>query len=467
MADNFDPDAYLAATSSQSGFNPDAYLAATSSGGNQNYSQPLPGNEPNNVGGPYDPNALDREKIQGMGVKDATVMDGMNIQGLGGLAKTGGALAARGLGAALDAIPATENLTPTIQRIANNQTLKSFGGTMGQLNKMAKGRGGREALDNAAQFARDKGLANVLSTSIGREKAMNALKDASGRAIGALRDEAGEGPKTSELVKNVQDKFGPKYASGIHSGESGEFQNSIDEINKLSPVREIPQSEKIGSYLEDSPESSIHNVDIQEPNTAYRDQFIRPSENLDRTVQVSQHPYEDARHSVEDFDVPDYDVSGPPSHSAIADKMTELNKYASDQSGMLRPNSATTDVTDSISARNNADIAQKLGSTKAKQYVDALDEHSKLAPLEHLQERGELRQAGGRGGIGTKIIQEIADRFGYRLTAQRMAALHDALTGKNLAESLATVPKNLGKSAPTIDQKIHDYLIKERQKRGE
>lgn len=367
------------------------FQPAEASGGNDIDFQSLPGPEPNDVGHTPPAEAMQQD-MYGPGLQDATVGDAMNVQGIAGLGKMGAGLAAKGVGSVLNAIPATENLLPTIERVANNQTLKSFGGSMQQLKQMSAGRGGREALDRGAEYARDKGLADVLSTSIGREKRLEALKNYSGETIGALRDEAGPAPSNiiDQIVKNP--KIDPYLGKGSASRELGSVDTALNDIKEIG--------------------------------------------------------------------------GDNPTHASLADAATAINKDAAGTK-MYQPVNAQTDVANILSDINNQGIAQSLGSTKAKQYLEALGEQQNLHPLEHLQARGELRQTGARGGL-ERIPQEIADRFGYRSAAKNMAALHDMLTGEHLAQNAANIPKNLAKAGAgggldAITQKIHDYLIKERQ----
>jgi hypothetical protein len=85
--------------------------------------------------------------------------------------------------------------------------------------------------------------------------------------------------------------------------------------------------------------------------------------------------------------------------------------------------------------------------------------------LEHLQERGELRNAGGRGGLGTRVVQAIADKFGYRMSAKMAGAIHDALSGEGLLdtakEAVSPTAKNLSASK-LIPQSIIDYMNKKK-----
>lgn len=331
-----------------------------------------------------------KQDVEGPGLRDVSVPDAMAVEGAASLGKLGLGLAAKGVGAALDAIPATENVIPTIRRIANNQTLKNMGGSFSQIRQMAKGRGGREALDQAGEFARDSGLSDVFSTGVGREKQLEALKDASGKLIGATRDEAGKAPP------GIIDKIvsSPKIDKYLGEGSASSKIGGVDKA--LADIREVGGSE--------------------------------------------------------------------PTHSSLADAATFINKEAAGNK-MYQPVTAETEVANLLSQENDANIAQSAGSDKAQKYVQALEDQTKLHPLEHLQEHGELREASSRGGgVGAKLVQEIADSFGYRMSAKMAGAIHDALSGRTGLENIAgTAGKAGSKLTPAaINEAISRYLKNER-----
>lgn len=275
-----------------------------------------------------------------------------------------GMLAAKGAGAALNAVPFTENMVPTLQRIANNQTLKGFGGTMGQLKQMEES-GGRQALDEAAQFARSKGLSDVFTTDIGRGQMFDKLLESSGKKVGSLREQAGTTTPdiVNKVLANPKANIDEYLGEGLASGELPQVDKAIADIQR---------------------------------------------------------------------------IAGPnPTHAKLAEAATYINKQAAGNK-LYQPVTAATDVANALSDENNQQIAQALGPDKAQQYLAALDEQKKLHPLEHLQARGELRQAGGRGGIGLQMVQKLADEFGYRLSAKTAATVHDALAG-----NLGVTPKVL------------------------
>lgn len=283
-------------------------------------------------------------------LQEHPVQQALNVLGAG-------QLAARGVGAALNAVPLTENIVPTIEQTANNQTLKGFGGTMGQLKQMEEV-GGRQALDEAAQYARNKGLGDVFTTSLGRTKNLESLLKSTGEKLGSLRKEAGPASSNviGDVLANPKANLNEYLGEGLASGELPMIDKAIADIQRIAG-----------------------------PNPTYAD---------------------------------------------LANAATYINKQAAGNK-LYQPVTAATDVANALSDVNNQGIAQTLGSEKAKQYVNTLAEQQKLHPLEHLQQRGELRQAGGRGGIGLQMVQKLADEFGYRTAAKMLATVHDSLVGKN------------------------------------
>lgn len=253
-----------------------------------------------------------------------------------------------------------EAAAPELERIASNQTLKSLGGSMGQIRQMTASSGGRAALDEAAKYARENGLTDLFSTSMGREQLLKQLEEKAGSKIGAFREEAGTALNPEDIESKItSDPRMQKYmGQGSFSGEQGSMQKAL--------------------------------ADIQE----------QAGEN--------------------------------PSHADLSKASTFINQGAAGQK-VYQPVNAATDVANRLSEINNEGIASSLGPEKNTQYQGALDEYSNLKPLQHLQERGELREMASRGGWNP--LQGAANTFGYRASA-------------NAASNLAETAASLGKAAP-------------------
>ena len=48
-----------------------------------------------------------------------------------------------------------------------------------------------------------------------------------------------------KIVQAIKQDIGPKYATGIMSGESGDLQKSIEEVLKLEPVDKLTATEEM------------------------------------------------------------------------------------------------------------------------------------------------------------------------------------------------------------------------------
>ena len=120
-----------------------------------------------------------------------------------------------------------------------------------------------------------------------------------------------------------------------------------------------------------------------------------------------------------------------PTNAGIANGITDLNKFATGAKS-LQPINAMTDVANQMSSANNAEIAQKLGSDKALQYLKALHNESGGFKLTQPFERGAERAAVGSGQGQSSLmalLQRIKDAGGYRAASKGLNTLHGALAG--------------------------------------
>lgn len=354
---DFNPDVYLSektASNVPGSFDPDQYLAEKDAQGPPTGEKGLFGQTL--YGAPASEPQIDLEhspNYPNAKMTDPSIQDAMMVQGVGGLAKAGAGLAARGVGAGLEALPLTKNIVPTIENTANDMLLKSMGPRMGQIGQV----GGIEAARDAADVARNAGMGDVFSTEIGRRNALKAFTEGEGQKIGALREAAG--PASPDIMDQVQKDLMAKYSA---------------------------------------------------PNTLYSNEAPQIEKSLN-TVR---------------------NMAGPtPTNAGIAKGATELNQYAAGEK-LKQPVNAITDVANKLSASNNAEIAQSLGSDKAQQYINALHNESGAFHLKPFMEKGAAREAVARGGgkgILQSLVQKAADTGGYRATSKGLDALHGALAG--------------------------------------
>jgi hypothetical protein len=364
---DFNPDVYIAdKTASQNGggFDPDQYITEKS----PPYSPETP-NEP--------------------GLQDVTIPDAMMVQGVGGLAKAGAGLAARGVGAGLEALPLTKNIVPTTEDMSNDLLLRSLGTRSGQVKNLANSAvpgSGLQAARDAANLGRQAGVGDIFSTQRGRLESLGNLIEQHGKEIGQLRQEAGAAnPNIYEQVaQDVSQKYNPANADLLS-----------------------PQAAKINK--------AVNLV----KNTAAEEQ---------------------------------------PTHAGIAKGLTELNDYIRGES-LRRPTGAMADVAQKLGAKNNAQIAQSLGSDKAKAYVDALQNESGAFHLKPLMERGAERQSVGVQGTGgpLSLLHRGINNVIYRTGSKGLDALHSTLAN---TPDLTNVP-------PAIAKTLLSYLAEKEDKNAQ
>jgi len=182
----------------------------------------------------FDPMAVEKESgntYPNARMTDVSIPDAMAVQGIGGLAKTGAGLAARGVGAALDAMPLTENLTQTVGDTADDMLLKGIGTSAGQVKQVD----GIEAARDAAQVGRRAGLDDIFTTDIGRKAALQNTLSTEGKQIGDLRAAAGK-PSPSMLDQvgaSLKAKYNPVNPD-VLSSQAPQVDLSLNRIKNVA-----------------------------------------------------------------------------------------------------------------------------------------------------------------------------------------------------------------------------------------
>lgn len=162
---------------------------------------------------------------------DPSVSDAMNVMGVAGLAKTGAGLAARGIGAGLEAVPLTKNIVPSIGDTANDMLLKGLGARFGQVERT----GGIDAARAAAKFARQAGADEIFSTERGSREAIKKLIQSEGKTIGGLRQEAGQA--SSDIFNPLEQKLNTRYnpaAEDVYSAQAPHVSQGLNTIKNVA-----------------------------------------------------------------------------------------------------------------------------------------------------------------------------------------------------------------------------------------
>ncbi len=327
------------------------------------------------------------------GIQDATVNDLMTVQGLGGLAK--------GIaGKALSSGPMV-NFPKTVQRLADDELLKSTGYSAGQIRQLGANEGPEVARD-AAAYGRKAGLGDVFSSQIGRENLLKNLTANTGKAIGDARTAAGAAPISTEAEVNayLTNKYGQ---GGVMGGKEGGASNALEDIHRIG--RKGPMAQ---------------------------DEFGNP--------------------------IPAMGPREAPTVANYSKASTFLNKAASNPNSLKYPANVVTDAAKKLSQVNDAAAVQSLGPDKGLQYVKALEDAKNQHILGPFLARGEAREMAKRGGIGG-LLEDIAkktmDMGGHRAASKGLNALSEGLQN---ASNNAAIGPNLLKASPSYAQSVEDYL---------
>ncbi len=329
------------------------------------------------------------------GVQDATVDDYMTVSGLGGMAK---GMAGKALTTGI-----TKNVVPTIQRLADDELLKSTGYTSGQVRQLGA-KEGPEIARKAAEYGRNSGLGDVFSSQIGREDLLKDLTDKTGQKIGQLRQAAGTAPISTEAEVNayLKNKYGQ---DGIMGGKEGGAENVMEDIHRIG---------------QKGP-SALDEFGNQIP-------AIGPRE--------------------------------APTLANYSNASTFLNTAATNPASLKYPANVVTDAAKKLSNVNDANIVQSLGSNKGAEYVKALEDARNQHILGPFLVRGEAREMAKRGGVGG-LLEDLAkkamDMGGHRAASKGLDALAGGI--QNASNNAAIAP-NLVKASPAYAQQLNDYLMK-------
>jgi len=348
-------------------------------------------------------------------------------------------------GSSKSARGALDAIANEAEKSSSSRWFKGMGGTLPQ----AKELGSEETL-RVGRMARNKGIITPLNGAESQAKNIAKGLSESGKRIEELRglgDLYGDAPEAMKIVQIIKQDLGPKYASGIRSGEQSELEKAIQEVMKLEPVDKLTPGEEIagflkrdipteqGSFKATTPETG--KPTIQQPNPMYPmagkptvdvpNPTFKPS--TERVIPTETTPYEKFRLAQEDPNyVPEYDLRRPTTYNENAKVATDLNQYAKGQSKLLQPSGATTDVANVLSRVNNESLLKALPKEKGAEYLSNLKNYSDLSILDRINEIKTAFEAGGsRNSLVNNLANRIYHQFGHQLTATALDSIANVL----------------------------------------
>lgn len=388
------------------------------------------------------------------------------------IAETGGELGYPKLGVALGAIPAMapyvlgagqairglsrpplpqtgylKDLSDKARNSASSRWFQATGGTL----QNAKELGPEETL-RLGRFAREGGYVTPLNSAESQARNIEKGLKESGAKIGELRSVGelyGDAPPAQKIVQIIKQDLGPKYKTGLRSGESKDLEKAIQEIMKLEPIDTLTPGEELAgfarnrvplesrSFTATTPPKGSPTIKVENPAGPFggkmkvvpNPDFVPPTS---RTIGDTIHPYEKFRALQEDPNyIPEYDIRRPTTFNEVAKVATDINKYAKGQSKLLQPSGALTEAANTASRLNDEKLLKVLPSDKGAEYTKNLQKFGDLSKLDRINELKLAYEAGGsRNSIINNLVNRIYHKFGHQLSAQAMDMISNILGTK-------------------------------------
>lgn len=334
-----------------------------------------------------------------------------------GLAIEAGGAALRRVGEAVGTmlpVKTMRSLADKAEKSASSRWFKAAGGTLPN----AKELGADEAL-RLGRLARSGGYVTPTNSAEAQAGLIGKGLQESGKKIEQMRtlgDFYGDSPEAMKIVQAIKQDLGPKYGTGIHSGESSDLEKAIQEILKLEPVDKLTATEEMVPRMQSG--TIEHGVPSYEAdfNKAMPHSEFPPKES-----------YENFRMFQEDPNfVPEYDLHRPTTFNEVAKVATDINRHAASQSKMLLPSGAMTDAANKISELNNEKLLKVLPTDQGADYTQNLQKYSDLSKIGRMND---LKQAWETGGSRNSIVNNISNRIFHRFGHQLSAATMDSIAG--------------------------------------
>lgn len=368
-------------------------------------------------------------------------------------------------------LPTAENLTKN----ANQRWFKALGGTLQQAKEI-----GPEEAQRLGRMARNENIITPTNSAESQMGNVQAYQDAAGQKIGELRqigDQMGAAPKFHVLIGEIEKELGPQYESGMMSPQQGQFRNAMDELTKTERVNRIPEDipEGSGSYQVTKKEPNplftpvskqieaqnpmgpmVAQKNIFKPNPSY----LSDQPEIRSTKDVPRNIFEDYRGDQESGNlIPEYDIKKPGT-TDIANKVTQMNKFAKSQTKLLQPSNAITDVANAASAKNDSALVQSLGSEKGLDYVRALGNFSDSEKMMKILENKLAYETGAsRNRIVNNLINRFEQRFGYPVSAEALDRLSGVKNGVSIfGKGIATTGVATNASNVLTKEKAREIL---------
>lgn len=335
------------------------------------------------------------------------------------------------------------------RKSASSGWFKAVGGTPANAREL----GADEAL-RLGRMARDSGVVTTFNSAENQANRIAQGLKQTGQKLGetrAMGDLYGDSPEAMKIVQTIKQDLGPKYATGIKSGEAGDLDKAIQEVMKMEPIDTLTPGEELSGFMQKGIPSETSSVRVTTPgkgvptipqnNPMYpmaggktvntpNPSYVPPSES---NIQLSRGPYDQFRLAQESPDyIPEYDIRRPTTFGEVAKVATDINQYAKGQSKMLQPSGALTDAANVISKVNDEALMRVLPKEQGVAYQQNLQKYGDLSKLDRMNELKAAGEVGAnQNGVIKSIYNMVFHRFRHQLSAQAMDTIANVLSTKS------------------------------------
>lgn len=419
------------------------------------------------------PAAIEADKggLQDVGVADAVAAPFMAADSLGnaaaeGLGKEGHPVAGAVLGTAMQMAPyapavasgveaagaigdtATNGirnyLSKNAGKFARKMAVEAIEPTTTNIDQLKNALGGHEGINKAGQYLLDQKVVTPGATPEDMTARLGGLADRAGRHIGEWRDKAdfrsiaqgAERPTSLDIEKAIREKLAAKYGPGAEAGQSGELENTINEVRKLSPVNNSTTGEEIAQGVENRmPPGPTPG------NQFWRDQLgVAPNEV--EAYQGTRAAQEVLPEMTDGFPY----LNDKPTFSELADTSTRLNTVAKNARQINQPSGAMTDAANVLSQKSTEGLETFLQPPEQSAFAADKAEFGMTKGLEKITDRTDSRDLAG--SIGSTPVSRYA--WYSKVWHQVMPLSRQASYADKISKAFQINPAAFGRNAQAL-----------------
>ncbi len=264
---------------------------------------------------------------------------------------------------------------------------------------------GAEGVRQYGRMLQKKGIVSPYRDTETSEQIIGGLKDVAGKEVGKFRDvgdlrsiaQSAERPTSLQIEQELASKLGPKYNTGVASGEKGEVEKAMEELRKLSPVERSSTGAEVAQTME--------NV-----GGGADDAYLAA-----RRVQEGANP-----EMAQGFDY----LHDKPTFTELFDKSTAMNNAAKTANSLQQPSGALTESANILAAKSTEGLETFLDPAEAAGYKVAKQDWGDLSTAENL-----MAGKTAKGFANTTSLP--VSKFGALSRVLNAAVPHSAVMGLN------------------------------------